>query len=234
MTMSFSVVMCNLDEIKYIKWSLTSLRNQTLRPKEIIVVDGGSTDGSFEVAQALGTKVYRPKMKGVGAQRLDGIFVSEGDFICSANSDTVYPRDYLENASRYLSDTAVKAVTGPSKPIPGTYFSPTAQIQGALSHFFHMTLATIYEHNVCFNKDAFIRSKLGLKGYWKESIVGHRSSDIGYLLRYELKPRWKKDVLVYTKLPTHGFSAKLSLGILLKYLNERGFARARLSDQKGI
>jgi len=108
--------MINLNEIKSIALSLNSLRNQTLLPHEIIVVDAGSTDGSLEVARALADKVFSP-VKGIGIQRLLGIDASKGDLICLANPDTLYPKHYLENASKHLSNPEVKAVTGPGRPI---------------------------------------------------------------------------------------------------------------------
>lgn len=204
--MSFSVVMCNLNEIEIIEQSLDSLKNQTLRPKEIIVVDGGSTDGSLEVAKALADKVYGP-MKQIGKARLYGIRASQGLSICSADSDTIYPRQYLENASRHLLNPEVKAVTGPCRPLPGTRFSLTAQAQGALSRFRYL-LPYIPEFNLCFKKEAFIESSLPLRGYWLSNIIGSPRGDIGNYVKYALKPCWKRDMLVYTRLPTRHASAR--------------------------
>jgi glycosyltransferase involved in cell wall biosynthesis len=140
--------MSNLNDIKFIKKSLDSLKSQTLRPKELIVVDGGSMDGSLEVAQAIADIVYT--VKGLGAQRLYGILASQGNYICSANSDTLYPRSYLQNASRHLLNPEVEANTGPCKPIPEKCFNLIGEAQGILSHILYLILPGIYEHNLCF------------------------------------------------------------------------------------
>ena len=147
--MSFSIVMCNLNEIKFIEQSLNSSKNQTLRPKEIIVVDGGSTDGSLELARALADNVYGP-VKGMGAQRLYGILASKGHYICCANSDTLYPRNYLENAARHLLNPEVKAVTGPCRPIPETRFNLIGEAQGAFSFILYLMLPIMGGCNLCF------------------------------------------------------------------------------------
>ena len=46
--MEFSVIMPTLNEIKNIKKIIISLYHQTIQPKEIIIADGGSTDGTYE------------------------------------------------------------------------------------------------------------------------------------------------------------------------------------------
>jgi len=214
---SFTIVVCNLNEIMYIEQSLNSLRNQTLIPEEIIVIDGGSTDGSLEVAQALADKVYGP-IKGFARSRLLGVFASKGSLICSANSDTIYPKRYLENASRHLAKPEVMAVTGPHKPIPGTHFNLLAQAQATFSHISYLMLTHAYEHNVCFKKSAFIKSMGYFRDYWMKRLVINPSLDIGYYLRHGLNARWEKDMLVYTRLPTRSVSVKNVLVYFFRYL----------------
>lgn len=218
---SVSVVMCNLNEIETIQWSLKSLKNQTVKPKEIIVVDGGSTDGSLEIAEALADKVLK-EVKGIGYGRVYGILASQGEFICSADSDTIYPRRYLESASKYLSNPQVKAVTGPCKPISRSSFDLIAEAQGALSYILHL-FPYIPEFNICFNKESFATSNLLLRPYWLRSIFGGPRRDIGGYVRYALNPRWIKDMLVYTRLPTTRVSLKSVLKYLHIYLKEGQF-----------
>lgn len=222
---SFSVVMCNLNEIKTIKWSLKSLKNQNVRPKEIIVVDGGSTDGSLEVAEALADKVLT-EVKGIGFGRVYGMLVSQGKFICSADSDTIYPRHYLGNAFKCLSNPQVKAVTGPYKPISRSGFDLTAEAQGALAYILHL-FPYIPGFNICFNKEAFVTSNLLLRPYWLRSIFGGSRRDISGYVRYALHPRWTRNMLVYTRLPTTSVSLKSVLKYLRTYLKEGQFVRQK-------
>lgn len=224
---SFTVVLCNLNEIMYIEQSLNSLRNQTLAPEEIILIDGGSTDGSLEVAKALADKVYGP-VKGCARSRLLGVFASKGSLICSANSDTIYPKRYLENASRHLAKPEVMAVTGPHKPIPGTHFNLPAQAQAVFSYISYLMLPHVYEHNVCFKKSAFIKSMEHFRDYWRYLISSPRT-DIGYYMRHGLNPRWEKDMLVYTRLPTRSVSVRKVLVYFFRYLRFKDFKTIALA-----
>jgi len=84
-------------------------------------------------------------------------------------------------------------------------------------------LPFILEYNLCFNKDAFIKSKLRISDYWMRALTGELFDeplvDIGYYIRYALNPRWEKDMLVYTRLPTHDFSLKKSI-YFLRYMKK--------------
>lgn len=54
---------------------------------EIIVVDGGSTDGSFEYAQSLGVIAFRQKSKGLINAYWEGLEIARGDVIIPFSPD---------------------------------------------------------------------------------------------------------------------------------------------------
>jgi len=54
---------------------------------EIIVVDGGSRDGSFEYVQAFGLTVFRQKSRGIIAAYREGLAVAQGDVIIPFSPD---------------------------------------------------------------------------------------------------------------------------------------------------
>ncbi|MBI4464803.1 MAG: glycosyltransferase, partial [Acidobacteria bacterium] len=55
-----TVIIPAYNEAASVADTLRSLQAQTLRPSEIIVVDDCSTDGTGDVARALGVTVLRP------------------------------------------------------------------------------------------------------------------------------------------------------------------------------
>ena len=58
---------------------------------EVIVVDNNSTDGTAEVACALGARVIFERCKGYGSAYLAGLPAATGDIIATVDGDGTYP-----------------------------------------------------------------------------------------------------------------------------------------------
>ncbi|MDR3163145.1 MAG: glycosyltransferase [Helicobacteraceae bacterium] len=98
---------------KYLKKSLDSLSNQTLKDIEIICIDDGSTDGSPEILRERAEKdgrfiVITEPNSGQGTARNRGIDISTGEYIGFVDSDDLVSNDYFEilysNAVRLKAD----------------------------------------------------------------------------------------------------------------------------------
>lgn len=93
-----SIIIPNYNSIAYIKETLESVFNQTYKNIEIIVVDDGSTDGSFEFIANLNKPnlrlVKNPK-KGACAARNYGLELANGDYIQFLDSDDVLDPDKI-------------------------------------------------------------------------------------------------------------------------------------------
>jgi peptidoglycan/xylan/chitin deacetylase (PgdA/CDA1 family) len=100
-----SVVIPALNEERFIAECLDSLKNQDYRGEyEIIVADNGSSDNTANIARSYGVKVILClEKKSVSYVRQVGADAARGDIIAQADSDTVYPSDWLTKIADHFS-----------------------------------------------------------------------------------------------------------------------------------
>lgn len=100
--MRFSVIIPVYNKAPYVKKAMDSVLSQTFRDFEIIVVDDGSSDGSFSVAQTVldGCDVPRQLIHqenaGVSTARNNGVAISHGDYLCFLDADDWWDPAFLE------------------------------------------------------------------------------------------------------------------------------------------
>ena len=124
-----SAVVPSYNHRRFIGEAIASIRSQTHQPVEIVVIDDGSTDGSFEYLQQefAGSLAHlsRRDNRGAHATINDAIAQARGEWIAILNSDDVYAPDRLaklfEFASRndhdlVFSDVAFRDQRGPLGP----------------------------------------------------------------------------------------------------------------------
>jgi glycosyltransferase involved in cell wall biosynthesis len=80
-----SLAVLVLNEIEAIRQVLPQIRREWV--DEIIVVDGGSTDGTIEYCESLGYPVLRQKERGYGRGMLELIEMAKGDIIIEFMGD---------------------------------------------------------------------------------------------------------------------------------------------------
>ena len=88
----FSVVIPTFNRRELLLQTLASVWAQSLTDYEVIVVDDGSTDGTWEELQALGSRVraLRQKNAGPGAARNLGAQYATGDYLAFLDSDDLW------------------------------------------------------------------------------------------------------------------------------------------------
>lgn len=96
--MLVSIIIPVFNEIKDIQNCLASLKEQTYKPIEIVVVDDGSTDGSEKFAKIkqshLGTAIARNK----------GTEFARGEIIVFIDADMTFDKDFIKNLIQPIID----------------------------------------------------------------------------------------------------------------------------------
>ncbi len=95
----FSFIIPTLNESSYIGDCVRSIKNQTVKDFEIIVVDSYSKDDTVEIARKLGANVLFEAKKGPGAARNTGAKQAKGRLLIFADADVRFSADFLHEFS---------------------------------------------------------------------------------------------------------------------------------------
>lgn len=112
-----SVVIPCRDAEPYIEAAVRSVLNQSLREVEVIVVDDGSQDGSFEVVRGLAERDRRVRLvrgdgRGPGAARNRGVELAAGTYLAFVDADDVMLPGAIEAMVDSARRTRSDVVTG--------------------------------------------------------------------------------------------------------------------------
>ena len=90
------------------------------RPAELIAVDGGSTDGSADLAEAAGLRVLRDPARGRARQINHAVRQASAAHVCILHADTLLPDDAIDVINQALADKRV-SLGGFTPLISGPY-----------------------------------------------------------------------------------------------------------------
>lgn len=155
-----SIVVPVLNEEAVLAETLESLRAQRFQDFELIVVDNGSTDKSKEIAEKYADSVLEEKKRGAAWAMHRGFLSSRGEFLVSADADTLYPPDWLGKMVGALSKRGVVAAYGPmgfreSRPAVRRLEALGYTALAALSRLFGVPLAGAA--NFGFHRDFYFQ-----------------------------------------------------------------------------
>lgn len=115
------------NEIAYFEHTLESMVTQTVKPREWIIVDDGSIDGTFELASRYASKhpwitvLQKPDRgaRAVGPGVVEAFYVGfsrigeKADFVCKMDGDIRFSATYFEELlSKFESDPMLGAASG--------------------------------------------------------------------------------------------------------------------------
>ncbi len=122
-----SIVIPMLDEAAALPRLVRVLGALDPRPAEIIAVDGGSSDGSVQLAKAAGWSVLSAP-RGRASQINAGVAAARSPLVCVLHADTIPPDDFIAVIERTLADRTIALagftpiIAGPDRTRWGTTF----------------------------------------------------------------------------------------------------------------
>lgn len=107
-----SIVIPAFNEKSFLPICLDSIRRQSYRDYEVIVVAGGE-DGTAKIATRSGARLAWSNRRGIAAARSAGFACARGEIIASTDADTILPPDWLSRMEeRFREQPETVAVAG--------------------------------------------------------------------------------------------------------------------------
>lgn len=100
-----SVIVPVYNSEKYLYQCLETILGQTLQETEVILIDDGSTDSSYQICKEFAdrdgrVRLYHQENKGAGAARNLGIELARGEYLSFLDSDDFFELDMLQTLYR--------------------------------------------------------------------------------------------------------------------------------------
>ena len=109
-----SVIVASYNAASTLGGCLDALKQLNYPDYETIVVDDGSTDSTFSIAEAAGVHTIRREHRGLAAARNAGIEAASGDVIAFIDADARADRDWLYHLAETITRRNAAAAGGPS------------------------------------------------------------------------------------------------------------------------
>jgi len=109
--MKVSLILVSYNEEKYAKDFFNSLKAQTRRTDEIILIDS-SDDKTPDIARPFVDRIISTKPYTTGSQRNIGVQVSTGDILIFTDLDAILYPDWIEKLIEKFEDPEVNVVRG--------------------------------------------------------------------------------------------------------------------------
>ena len=112
MLQQVSVIIPAYNNDQHLEKCLISVRKQIYKNYEVIVVDDGSTDNTYAIAEKYARVVRLKHNLGGGAARNEGAKVARGEILAFTDADVVLPVDWLEKIVKNMNSNGVRCVGG--------------------------------------------------------------------------------------------------------------------------
>lgn len=107
--MKFSVIIPLYNKAPYVAKAIGSVLAQTFADFELVIMDDGSKDDSFTLAQKVieghrNCHLYRQRNAGVSVARNNAVALSQGEYLCFLDADDWWAPSFLEEMSELIKE----------------------------------------------------------------------------------------------------------------------------------
>ncbi|MCX6747803.1 MAG: glycosyltransferase [Candidatus Nomurabacteria bacterium] len=102
--MKISIIIPCLNEEKFLPFLIEDLRNQTVKPFEILVIDAGSTDATLSKVTTDELVKVLNVAPNIGAQRTYGGDLAQGEYLFFLDADVRLAPDFLERSLKEIQN----------------------------------------------------------------------------------------------------------------------------------
>ena len=157
-----SVILPAYNEDQTILYTILSLaESATKRRFEIIVINNNSTDNTEAVVKATGVRYINETVQGITAARNAGLGTALGKYVLSADADTIYPANWIDEMVAPLEQDGICLTYGGFAFLPSTktprfvYFlyENMADLSRLISKKFRDEAINVYGFNLGFRRD---------------------------------------------------------------------------------
>jgi len=222
--MKASVVVSVLNEETSIINLLNSLSNQTQKPEEIVIVDGGSRDKTIDLVKDFQkeNKAIRLFVKPYASRSVSrnfGIEMSKSDIIAITDAGCIADKDWLKNITKPFEDPKTDMVAGFYEMV-----GKDTSISKALAFYLGVTPERFDEHFLASARSLAFRKSLWTKvGGFPEDLKDTAEDTVfNYkCIKAGVDIKRVKTAIVYWKIPQN-----LKEGFKKMFLYAKGDARS--------
>jgi len=225
-----SVIIPTLREAAFLERTLENLKTLTL-PHEIIITDGGSTDGTLEIARRYTDKITvwtHPRRQTFGEAKNAGAALASGKYLVFIDADVLIPEPnafFSEMLATFANNQKLWAMTVPLKPWPENHSWIDAFFCAPLNWFYVISNNIFHSGNASgefqmIHREAFCR----IGGYHEKLAAGEDNEVFRHLAQHgRTLSYWRLSVRHSLRRPhklgwltTYGIWIKNGLSVALR------------------
>ena len=234
------VIIPVLNEAENVEGIVADLKYQSIAPKQIMIVDGGSSDRTVELFEALGLEVISCSTKGRGNQLYAGLEKLTTDVVLVLHADKRLDKSLVEKVAKVCSadESLVGGAVGAhfvSKSFKYRVIEFLNNLRMIISGISFGDQGQFFRRKLVLEKDCLKRIPLMEDVELAMHLQNHgkvRKLDGGLnvsVRRWQHKPVWKNALQIFFLLFKYLFLRRLS-----KSINTQKFYEDYYSDAKPV